>query len=243
MKAQQVKFFNIEVRMSIDFIELVDNEPNEGVEKQVLRHLTVDLACGGKVWFEKWLALELAPTITGNKPATVLSFINTSKVPFLTLWQQYGNKIIEDSILSAFSLKESAAGMTVLFYRSDALENCIMQSRHKEFLREQGYPSTAGVPECLLLLRQRFAHCCPHEIGVLLGIPLDDVLGFMGLGCQQRTHTACWQIYGNPERSLAVVKCFADDRARVADLLSSGLSAGCILCGRFQPNRQKQIAI
>jgi hypothetical protein len=50
----------------------------------------------------------------------------------------------------------------------------------------------------------------PHEIGLALGYPAKDVLGYMGL--QQLDFTACcgWRVYGDPLPSLAMSRACQD---------------------------------
>lgn len=42
----------------------------------------------------------------------------------------------------------------------------------------------------------------PHEIGVVLGYPIKDVVGFMGLSAIEYQETSGWKIYGRLEPSL-----------------------------------------
>lgn len=170
----------------------------------------------------KWLALELAATIFGNKPSTILSIVNIKNRPILTLWRQYGPRLLAGSSLSYFILKETPDRLAILFYREDMLEQCINEPNHKDFLVRHGYPIEQNLTACLTYLKSKFTETCPHEFGVLLGIPLKDVLGFMGLSDQPLCCKGCWHIYGNPECSLAVMKRFNDDRDIVAGWLESG---------------------
>lgn len=170
----------------------------------------------------KWLALELAATIFGNKPSTILSIVNVKNRPILTLWRQYGPRLLAGSSLSYFILKETPERLAILFYREDMLAQCIHEPNHKDFLVRHGYPIDQGLNVCLNYLKSKFTETCPHEVGVLLGIPLKDVLGFMGLSDQPLCCKGCWHIYGNPECSLAVMQRFNDDRDIVAGWLESG---------------------
>jgi hypothetical protein len=189
---------------------------------------TAESECSG---LAEWLALELAPTIRGNKPSTVLSFSNTKYMPLLNMWNKYGLRILQDSVIRFFHLRVTPTSVTVLFYRADMLKKCMEDMYHKEFLQRFGYPVDAGIDKCLALLRQRFQHSCPHEVGLLLGIPLKDVLGFMGLSHLPLTCRGLWQIYGDPESSLSTIQCFTEDRRCVAEQLERGLEPRQLLCG------------
>jgi hypothetical protein len=120
---------------------------------------TAESECSG---LAEWLALELAPTIRGNKPSTVLSFSNTKYMPLLNMWNKYGLRILQDSVIRFFHLRVTPTSVTVLFYRADMLKKCMEDMYHKEFLQRFGYPVDAGIDKCLALLRQRFQHSCPH---------------------------------------------------------------------------------
>ena len=41
----------------------------------------------------------------------------------------------------------------------------------------------------------------PHEIGVFLGYPLEDVEGFIQNGGRNYTCCGCWKSYGDPEKA------------------------------------------
>ncbi|MEG6585268.1 DUF3793 family protein [Dendrosporobacter sp. 1207_IL3150] len=173
-------------------------------------------------FLSKWLALELAPTIFGSKPSTILSIVNTKSRPLLTLWRQYGPELLNGSSISFFILKETPDRLAILFYRRDMLEQCIYEPNNKEFLLSHGYPIDKGLDETLVYLKSKFTKTCPHDFGILLGIPLKDVLGFMGLSDQPLCCSGCWHIYGNPECSLAIMKRFDDDRYKAASWIEGG---------------------
>lgn len=183
--------------------------------------------------FLDWLATELAPTILGNKPATVLSFVDCTYQATLANWRQYGCKAIENTLIQFLTLRNRPNLETVLFYRADALKRCIMDEHHKCFLVELGYPVDESLDECLALLCERFRHKCPHEVGVLLGIPLKDVLGFMDKTDLQLTCRREWCVYGNPDASLAAMEKFASDKALVSCMIERGVKPYEIMCGKL----------
>lgn len=182
--------------------------------------------------FLEWLTTELAPTIRGSKPATILTFMNSTYQATLTIWRQYGSKVLRNSTVQFMPLRCSPKLETVLFYRADAMNQCIIDKHHSDFLSGLGYPVEEGVEACIALLCQRFRHSCPHEIGILLGIPLKDVLGFMEKTNLPLTCRREWCIYGNPDVSLAAMGRFADDKNYVSCLIADGVSPYDIMCSR-----------
>ena len=61
----------------------------------------------------------------------------------------------------------------------------------------------------------------PHEIGIFLGYPLKDVVGFMGYGNYKFYKTKYWKIYGDPEISDIVYNNFLKDRKAMRHIISS----------------------
>lgn len=183
-----------------------------------------------EAYFAKWLAVEIAPTIRGSKPSTILTFIDTKTEAWLALWREYGAEALQGTVIQFMTLHWSPGRETVLFYRPELLEQCLAFCPHRYFLQKLGYPVADGLNGCLETLRQRFQQCCPHEIGIILGIPIKDVLGFMGLAKLPLTCRREWCVYGDPTESLAMMDKFASDRMLVTGLLDQGLAATAVLC-------------
>ncbi|MDD4602034.1 hypothetical protein SDC9_11490 [bioreactor metagenome] len=190
--------------------------------------------CGEQVdnWTE-WLVENLASTIVGNKPSTILTMADTRTLPLLTIWRCAGLSVLSGMIIHFKILSKSAKKETVLFYREDILTNCINDRGNRSFLQTMGYPVDSGLHACLEVLEERFQGCCPHEVGVLLGIPLKDVLGFMQVSDLPLTCRRHWCIYGNPEESLAIMQQYLNDQSYVCRLMAKGLPPYQILCGQW----------
>lgn len=186
--------------------------------------------------FFEWLAVALAPTICGSKPSTVLSLMDTRCCAAYRLWKKFGKEFLDGSLVRYKTLRSSERQETVLFYRAEILEKCIMHCQHKRFLARLGYPVEQGMDACLEDLSERFRGCCPHEIGILLGIPFKDVLGFMDKSRLPETCRGEWCVYGNPEASLRVMRRFADDREQVQRMLIEGMSPRAIIRGNLHNN-------
>jgi hypothetical protein len=186
------------------------------------------------IQFYQWLAVELAPTIQGSKPSTILSLTDSRYQAVLTLWRRCGYAFIEQTMIRFRILRHSPSSEIVLFYRSDAMEKCLQADLHQSFLADCGYPVAEGIEACLILLEQRFQSACPHEIGLLLGIPLKDVLGFMGLSDLPLTCRKEWCIYGDPADSMVRIQQFAEDRSLISRCLVAGINAFDILCGKLE---------
>lgn len=184
--------------------------------------------------FYQWLTIALAPTIQGSKPSTILSLVDSHYRSMLALWRHHGYAFIEQTMIRFRILRQAPSMEIVLFYRYDALEKCLQDDLHQQFLAGRGYPVTEGIEACLTVLEQRFQSACPHEIGLLLGIPLKDVLGFMGLSNLPLTCRKEWCIYGDPADSMVRMQKFAEDRSLISRCLVDGMNVLDILRGKLE---------
>lgn len=182
-------------------------------------------------FFFLWLAVELAPTIYGEKPGTLLNLMNTPKLPMKTLWLEYGHSLLATSNVEWIVLKDEPGSMKILFYRVDLLNTSINDINIRHFLGNLGYDSTMNLQDMLLYFKDRFQYRCPHEMGIFLGIPLKDVMGFMGMSKDCHTCQGMWQIYGDPVSSLGIMQRMEANKSQVADWMMEGHTVADVLCG------------
>lgn len=182
-------------------------------------------------FFCKWLVVELAPTIYGEKPGTLLNLMDSSKTLMKTMWLQYGQELLTNSNLKWLVLKEEPGSMKILFYRVDLLSSYVNDCENRRFLEGFGYHAEMSLQDLLLYFKERFQYMCPHEMGILLGIPLKDVMGFMGMGEECHTCQGMWKIYGDPETSLHIMQRMEQIKSQVADWMMQGHKVADILCG------------
>ena len=88
----------------------------------------------------------------------------------------------------------------VLLYvcRRSALQKDLQRPEVKDFLKGYGYESTE-VDAALAVLKAKISKDpeFPHEIGIFLGYPLGDVMGFIENAGQNSLCTGCWKVYCN----------------------------------------------
>lgn len=92
-----------------------------------------------------------------------------------------------------------------------------------EFLREFGYCST-DADYSINRLKTRISESFdfPHEIGVFLGYPLDDVKGFIENAGANSKCTGCWKVYCNECEAVKIFEKYKKCREVYSRLWHSG---------------------
>ena len=84
----------------------------------------------------------------------------------------------------------------VYVYRAAKLQTVLADAAVRGFLAREGYrlPDQLSLRLCCAAEAADF----PHEIGVFLGYPLEDVVGFIQHRGKCFTCCGCWKSYGDP---------------------------------------------
>lgn len=163
---------------------------------------------------EQRLKLEIAnrcgPVLKGVKAANLMAVSAGG-------WQKVC-RALEDSPIICRLLYGDGERDMVFLYRSDLLEQHIKQEAVRGFLLSCGYESVGldGILNGLSRRYQRFAGAgdpFPHELGVLLQYPLEDVKGFMVHGGRDWLVSGYWKVYGNVREAKQTFAVY--DRARL----------------------------
>lgn len=137
-----------------------------------------------------------APLILRLKPATMLM------IPH--------NEVFEYERLARFHqlcyvrLYESATKYAMLFYDWDYLCMHLQQDTNRSLLHSMGYANTSLEVMFSTLSTRIQAYYertgeYPHEIGIFLGYPYDDVRAFMKSGAEKVLYRGYWNVYDNVE--------------------------------------------
>ena len=94
----------------------------------------------------------------------------------------------------------------VYVYRAAKLQTVLADAAVRGFLAREGYRLPEDAADCGALIDQLSLRLCcaaeaadfPHEIGVFLGYPLEDVEGFIRHRGKCFTCCGCWKSYGDP---------------------------------------------
>lgn len=181
-----------------------------------------------------FLALELAEVLQGAKPANLVCLTNKRRScgrNLYLLWKRHGEALLAESGLEVRILDDRGSSILLLLYSRQALGGLLSQKSAAIILRKSGYRNPDDLDETLDELEKRVTgEGFPHEIGVFLGYPLKDVVGFMGWAPLAFTCQGPWKIFGNPEQSLRLAECHRECRCRMSQMLAAGCNP--LLCLR-----------
>ena len=127
--------------------------------------------------FEQTIINHIAPTLCGIKPATMFTlrkdfFIEKEAY----LWKE---KAKEHKVeLNFFPTSET---LVMFFsYNKSEISKILNKQNVKEYLKEKNYPIHKNITENIneLFTRLQTSTTFPHEVGIFLGYPLEDVILF-----------------------------------------------------------------
>ena len=99
-------------------------------------------------------------------------------------------------------LKFDDKGALIYVYRPKKLGEDLKNALAESLLEMQGYVWQKPA-QCIAKLAKRLSESgdFPHEIGLFLGYPPEDVHGFIHQGPHCCKCTGCWKVYGNEEEA------------------------------------------
>lgn len=92
-------------------------------------------------------------------------------------------------------------------YDKSLLKEVCTKKDNLVYLESKGYPVNKGFNSILSELIYRLAHQknFPHETGIFLGYPLEDVLGFESNKAQGFIYSGFWKVYGNKQAAISMM--------------------------------------
>ncbi len=162
-----------------------------------------------------------APTLAGLKTGNLFPCFFSSRQE-LTEQLQTINRVLVPRGLRLLPLRLEEKRVLLYLYRPDRLTRDLSRREAGRLLDRAGYRS--GDPRaCLreLCRRLRRREDFPHEIGLFLGYPPEDVQGFIDHRGRDCKCVGCWKVYGNEtvarRRFAAYKSCTGSYCSRRAD--------------------------
>ena len=142
-----------------------------------------------------------APTIKGLKAASLINFQRDGE-DIYSFWKSHGEELSGPLGVEGLLLNEgtNSRNALVMIYRLDILEQALKEETATAILTELGYP-LPDLDACLEHLRGRYRVEFPHEIGLFLNYPPEDVRGFMEHREAKSLEAGYWKVYGNVNKA------------------------------------------
>ncbi|MBE5922143.1 MAG: DUF3793 family protein [Lachnospiraceae bacterium] len=171
---------------------------------------------------EEMIAQHCSPTLAGLKTGNMFGchFANAKEMrKSIRNW----NRILGKKGLCVVSLKFRNNRALIYIYRSSHLWRDLQHAIACRLLQERGYGMET--PEhCVMQLKKRLEQCeeFPHEIGLFLGYPPEDVYGFIKNKAGGCKCVGTWKVYGD---EIAAQKLFAKYK-KCTDVFCAQLAQG-----------------
>ena len=146
---------------------------------------------------EKCLVEYCSPTLAGLITGCLFRCSVSSQEMLNDFLMRWNTRLYEKGI-SLACLHVLSCGALIYVYREKNLMEELEKTGVKNFLIRCGYENF-NTPLLIKKLSRRFYESqeFPHEIGVFLGYPLVDVIGFIENAGKNCKCSGCWKVYGD----------------------------------------------
>lgn len=183
----------------------------------------------GEEYIRNFLIYNTSLVIAKVKPAATITFKKNNR-DLYNNWCSMGKAFIKSIGLDFIGLRESDDSIVVLIYNQSLLEKYIGKEGNKEFLVSLGYSENGTIVEYLNVLTNRYKeYNCPHELGIFLGIPINDVKDFMN--CNDKKCLLCgyWKVYNDCISAKRIFQYYDQVKEYTADSISKGIEGGTLV--------------
>lgn len=155
---------------------------------------------------EEVLVRQGAPTLAGIKTGSLFPCSYGSQEGFLAQIRDLNRRLSKKGLrLMVLRQTENKGELRALLYlyRPKDLSRDLQDRAASDLLARCGYGDCPDPSRCLMRLthkiqaRQEF----PHEVGLFLSYPPEDVAGFMDNGSRHYKCAGMWKVYGDAEKA------------------------------------------
>lgn len=183
-------------------------------------------------YVEQLLARNCSPVLAGIKPANLVS-ADREKLPqdmeqiLMRYEQDFSARGICFRVLCRCDRR-----VLILVYSQRQLQQAQQQPEVASFLQKCGYDLHMPLQERVQRLGDKIRQSgeFPHEIGLFLGYPLEDVEGFIRHKGQNFLYSGCWKVYHDVERKQQMFARYLKCRDAVCHQLQMGRSISRLFC-------------
>ncbi|MBE6901258.1 MAG: DUF3793 family protein [Ruminococcaceae bacterium] len=179
--------------------------------------------------FEQQLAFHTAPSLLGIKCASLMSVKKDASDIHSNTAEFNRRTAARDIKLRCLCDCEKRA--LLLLYNEEKLARRLNDPHCRRVLRECGYTDDMNTDDCLerLASRIRGEKSFPHEIGIFLDYPVEDVVGFIENNGYNYKLSGYWKVYGDPVKAQRTFDNYNKCRRFLCNKLSAGEDLCCAL--------------
>lgn len=178
---------------------------------------------------EMQLVVQCAPLLAGLKISNLLIISEENEKAFQCL--------IEECDLSVYFLTRFNKKAVYLLFRYEEMENLLADDSVRSFFRREGYRDLS-IYAILRNFKKRYEQHTvaggefPHEMGLILGYPIEDVEGFIENGGNNCLYTGYWKVYNKPEEKKLIFKSYEKATERIIRMMFRGVPVREIIGAR-----------
>ena len=149
--------------------------------------------------FEKSIIEHGAATLAGIKTANLFNYCFASEWACKRTLQE-ANSVLNGKGVYLELLSHNGNFYLLLIYRRNMLHRVLCDPNVAEFLEKCGYRDSKDTDRILGQLKRRLiiSGRFPHEIGVFLGYPIEDIKGFIRNEGKNCLICGLWKVYSDP---------------------------------------------
>lgn len=150
---------------------------------------------------EQTIIYHCSPTLAGIKTANLFACSYESRTKLIKEIQSFNKSLLHKGILM-IPVRMNDGRALIYVYRPAKLESDLNDELAVKLLNEHGYESNKTC-KCVLRLIQRLKKYdeFPHEIGLFLGYPPEDVEGFIRHKGNDCKCAGYWKVYGDERKA------------------------------------------
>lgn len=166
------------------------------------------------------LALQCAPVISGIKISNLLT------IPAKSLREL--SVVLKKTELSFRILYPGRERLVILIYRETELKEYLEREEVMAFIYKCGY-ETSDISKIFPVFVKRYMRYMelkqdfPHELGLFLGYPIEDVEGFIKENGKNYLYSGYWKVYKDAELKIRLFKNYERVQTEIVRLLYEGL--------------------
>lgn len=143
-----------------------------------------------------------SPTLAGLKTGNLFTTECADRSKFNNEVREFNARLSKKGI-RMIPVRFARGHALIYVYRPSYLKRDFANEEVCRILKEKGY-SCGNADRCVAELARHLQKdsVFPHEIGLFLGYPVEDVLGFMKSPEKGVKYTGFWKVYGDKEAAL-----------------------------------------